>query len=97
ALGAGNRTEAATWLEEALEAARRMGEPLGIARALVGLALAREGDLDQAAHAAAASTSYPGEAERLLDALRRADRAELQAQLPTPRTKLNLPYAPVNL
>lgn len=97
-LRAGEKEAAALWFGEALQSARELGEPLGIAQAMAGTVLARGGsDFSEATAPLRASTTYAAAAASLQQALDAGRPEGIAAHLPSPRSKLNLPYAPVNL
>lgn len=90
--------EAAEWYGRAALHARRTGDPLLVALAATGTALARAGDEDpsaalrEAGRPLAALTCPRDGSDALAAALARGSAEDALACLPSPRTKLNRPF-----
>ncbi|MFI6096372.1 hypothetical protein ACIA8G_12500 [Lentzea sp. NPDC051213] len=74
-------------------AARRIGDPYHVALAQAGLTVIT-GEANDAAGTARRSTSYPAKAAALADAI--GNNAAVLELLPSPKTKLNRPFDPIN-
>jgi tetratricopeptide (TPR) repeat protein len=97
-LNANEPAEAAIWFTAAREHAHEVGDPLAVAKALAGEALACDRrPPPQAALLAAASSTYEAAGRELIELLDADDRGGLRQLLPLPKTKLNRPFDLVNL
>ncbi len=98
AIDSGKPDRANEWFEKAEAHARELGDPLRLAEALAGKAIARgQTDFSAAGTALSASSSCAKETGALQKALATNESATVREALPGPRTKLNRPFDQVNL
>jgi tetratricopeptide (TPR) repeat protein len=91
-LDRGRPAEAVEWFERAYDSAAALGDPMSMARSVIGAGLAREQvDEGEIRRLAALSSTFPDDAARIEAALAAGGSEDLLALLPKPRTKVNIP------